>query len=265
MDTRAIIARLGPGRFGRRIFQFTSIGSTNDQALADLDLGIARDGDVYVADEQTQGRGTNHRSWHSPPGAGLWLSLVLIGGSRARPLPFLPAVALADLLSWDCGLAAHLKWPNDVLVGPGKVAGILMEGRTGARGDPACVIGIGLNVGQTAFPPELDGIATSLALEGSRQLDRGFLLENLLRRMNALDTGGHDLVPAFRARCRMFGRRLRTAAGETFEALDLSPEGHLRLRDAVGRERSLVSRSDSEFQPGWLDDAPPYTPPPPLG
>ncbi len=251
-------------RFGRRVRHFASIASTNDRALADIDSGEARDGDVYVADLQTRGRGTGDRSWHSEAGGGLWTTVVVEGGSAARPLPFLPAVALADLLHRDFGLPAHLKWPNDVLVEDRKIAGILIEGRSNAARGAAWAVGVGLNLSQDRFPAELAGLATSVRLEGRPAPDRDRVLVALLRRMSLMDAEGLDLVPAFRARCRMIGREVTQAGGAVLRVLDVGPDGHLKVLNADGGERNLVSRSDSVILPGWLDGAPPYGPPPPL-
>ena len=132
-------ARLGP--IGQRVLFYDRIGSTNDVAGA-LAGDADAEGTVVIADAQTSGRGRLGRSWFSPPGAGLYVSVVLVPGraaidaARATTLLTLSAgVALAEGVQAATGLAADIKWPNDLLVGRRKLAGILAEGVAPGRAD----------------------------------------------------------------------------------------------------------------------------------
>jgi BirA family biotin operon repressor/biotin-[acetyl-CoA-carboxylase] ligase len=172
------------GALGRSIVYFQEVGSTNDVADPLASQG-ASDGTLVVAGAQTQGRGRQGRQWFSPPSAGLYFSLVLRpdlahhGG--VTPLTTLAAgVAVAEGIERACGLTADLKWPNDLVAGTDrsragtsrrrKLAGILAEGSiTGGRVQHVA-LGIGINVREGAFPPELADRATSLELELGREV-----------------------------------------------------------------------------------------------
>ncbi|MEM7308414.1 MAG: biotin--[acetyl-CoA-carboxylase] ligase [Planctomycetota bacterium] len=153
-----------------RLIHETSVDSTNERAFAALAAGTARHGDVHVADEQTAGRGSRGRHWHSPPGAGLYASVVWM---PPPPAPAPSALTMAAALAVrDAALALGaselvLKWPNDLLAAGAKLCGILVESRGLDPERPAFVCGIGLNLLQRDFPADLGGRpATSLALLG---------------------------------------------------------------------------------------------------
>ncbi len=165
-------ARPRLGRLGSHVEFFAEIGSTNDEA-ADRAASGDRVGTVIVADAQTAGRGRRGRTWFSPPGSGLYVSTILKpsqsrDGARATLLTTLAAgVALVEGVKAATGLAPSLKWPNDLYVGPRKLAGILAEG----AGD-SIVLGYGINVGSASFPPDLADRVTSLESELGRAVDR---------------------------------------------------------------------------------------------
>jgi BirA family transcriptional regulator, biotin operon repressor / biotin---[acetyl-CoA-carboxylase] ligase len=155
-----------------------STGSTNGDLLAAA-RGGAPAGTVLVAEEQTRGRGRLDRSWHSVPGAALTFSALLRPTQVPPPwrgwLPLLAGVAVASAVRGEAGVDASLKWPNDVLSGGAKLAGILAE----QAGD-AVVVGFGINVAERA--DELpSGQATSLWLRGSGNTDRQALLAAVLK------------------------------------------------------------------------------------
>jgi len=181
--------------------RFAAVGSTNDVAAA------LPAGSVVVADQQTAGRGRRGHTWFSPPHAGLYVSVVLapaaarVDPPRATMLLTLAAgVAIAEGIEAASGLATALKWPNDVVAGGRKLAGILAEG----RGD-LVVLGYGINVMAAAFPPELRDRATSLESEVGREVDRDLVLDETLaalsRRYDDLVDGRFDaILDAWRAR-----------------------------------------------------------------
>jgi BirA family biotin operon repressor/biotin-[acetyl-CoA-carboxylase] ligase len=168
-DTRD---RLQP--WGSSVVFFETIGSTNDVALA-LAAAGADEGTIVLADRQTAGRGRHGRSWFSPSGNGLYVSIVLSPGTASfdpnrtpGQLTLAAGVALAEAIETTTGLRADIKWPNDLLVGRRKLAGILAE-----KGERASVIlGYGINIGSKAYPPELVDRATSLESELGRPIDR---------------------------------------------------------------------------------------------
>jgi BirA family transcriptional regulator, biotin operon repressor / biotin---[acetyl-CoA-carboxylase] ligase len=190
---------------------FASVGSTNDVAAA---LPV---GSVVAADRQTAGRGRRGHTWFSPPGAGLYVSVVLAPATarvdpvRATMLLTLAAgVAIAEGVEAATSLAADLKWPNDLLVGGRKLAGILAEGH-----GEVVVLGYGINVLETAFPPELADRATSLESALGRIVARDVVLDETLA---ALSLRYDDLVAGrFDAILDAWRRRSPAAAGARVE------------------------------------------------
>jgi BirA family biotin operon repressor/biotin-[acetyl-CoA-carboxylase] ligase len=205
-------ARLGP--FGTRIVYFPSIGSTNDVAAALAGGGIGQ-GAVVVADTQTSGRGRRGRQWFSPPLSGLYVSIVLEPPLAAKMLVTLAAgVGLSEGVQAATGLPTDIKWPNDLLAGSRKLAGILAEAVT----RDAVVLGYGINAGLESYPPELKSRATSLERELGRPVDRPSLfVETLVAvagRYNELVAGRSSaILDAWRERSP--GSRGRRVTWET--------------------------------------------------
>jgi BirA family biotin operon repressor/biotin-[acetyl-CoA-carboxylase] ligase len=173
----AVLPRLR-GRFGRDYTYVESTAST--QLLLPPD---AVEGTVVVADEQTEGRGRLGRRWFAPPGTSLLCSVQLrpaVSGERLPELTSVAARACAETIAALTGLEPELKFPNDLLLGERKVAGILAEAREGR-----VVLGIGVNVNlsEEQLPGEVDRPATSLLVETGRELDRAELLVELLDRL----------------------------------------------------------------------------------
>lgn len=169
---------------GEPLYYFTEIGSTNDEALRLADAG-APEGTTVVAAAQTAGRGRMGRSWHSPAGAGLYVSVV-IRDPRLVPLLTLAAgVALAEGIRAVTALPIEIKWPNDLVVDAGlgrrrKLAGILTEASTSREGVQFAVVGFGINLLPAAYPPDIADRATSIAAELGRPVDGGGVLTECL-------------------------------------------------------------------------------------
>ncbi|MEP7304077.1 MAG: biotin--[acetyl-CoA-carboxylase] ligase [Acidobacteriota bacterium] len=193
----------------RRVVFFNRTGSTNDIALA-LAAGRDAEGIVVIADEQTAGRGRRGHRWHSPPGSGLYVSIVLLDSRektddvRATSLVTLAAgVALAEAVEARTALRAEIKWPNDLQVGRRKLCGILAES---AAGDSGCVVlGYGVNVSARVWPPGADYRATSIESELGRPVDRAALCAETIaavaRRHQDLLSGRFDaILDAWRSR-----------------------------------------------------------------
>lgn len=156
--------------------------STNDDARQAAAHG-APHGAIFLADAQTRGRGRSGHAWHSPPGENLYLSIVLrpnISPLALPPLTLVIGVCVARVVDDVLGLEgkARLKWPNDVLVGEDKLAGILVESSLRGGSVVAVVVGIGVNVRTVVFPNDLR--ATSLHLLGAKELERSKLVARLL-------------------------------------------------------------------------------------
>lgn len=225
-DRQAFESRLVTHRLGRRLLALAETGSTNDAAWDALAAG-APDGLAVVADAQPRGRGRAGRAWHTAPGRGLALSVLLRKGCERRPLALLPlASGLALVLALErLGVAAELKWPNDVLLRGRKLAGILCESRAEAGGGRVAVVGVGVNVLQRAedFPPALGrpeagaaaSAATSLAIEG-HALTRETVAAEILNALEPLwaeleADGAARVLEAWRRRASFWGEPVRVS------------------------------------------------------
>jgi BirA family biotin operon repressor/biotin-[acetyl-CoA-carboxylase] ligase len=158
-------------------------GSTNSDALVAA-RGGAPHGSVYFADEQQAGRGRGDHGWHSAFGEGLYVSVLVrpqIPTARLPLLPLVAGLAAADAIATVAGLAVDIRWPNDLLIGPRKTGGILVEASSEGTAIAFAVVGIGINVHQRSFAPGLSTAATSLDLEAGRRISRECLLVALLK------------------------------------------------------------------------------------
>jgi BirA family biotin operon repressor/biotin-[acetyl-CoA-carboxylase] ligase len=158
-------------------------GSTNTDAMEAARSG-APHGSVYFADEQLAGRGRSNHTWQSPAGEGLYVSILFCPCTFPNHLPMLPLIAglaAASAIKEVSGLSVDLRWPNDLLLGPRKTGGILVEARTEGDKIAYAVVGIGINVHQREFAAGLDTPATSLDLESKKSISRQELLVALLK------------------------------------------------------------------------------------
>lgn len=221
-------------------------------------------GAVFLAEAQSAGRGQGANHWHATPGANLTFSLVVypdhLAVARLFALTQLSGLAVAETVAHflPAPLAAtiRLKWPNDVYVGDQKIAGILVQ--NGLRGSSVSwsVLGIGLNVNETDFPPELQTTATSLQLLTGAPLDKAKVLDFLLARLAANYAFTHparlvNLGAAYHRllyRLNLPGRYLDVESGERFFAVlrGVNEAGQLRLELAEGGER-VVSLREVRF------------------
>lgn len=225
------------GGLWRDVTVVPQTGSTNADLLEQARAGAA-EGLVLVAEEQTAGRGRLGRTWSAPPRAALTFSVLLrpagVPPSQLGWLPLLTGVAVAAAVRGQAGVPASLKWPNDVLVGERKLAGILAE----AHGD-AVVVGVGLNV--TLSQDELPvPTATSLFIEDAKSADRAELLAAILtglaRRYQDWRAGPDDagLRQDYLRWCATIGREVRVelpgGAVLTGTAEDVDDAGRLVVR-----------------------------------
>ena len=262
--------RLGP--FAGRLTVHETIGSTNDEAARLAGLG-APEGTVVVAGAQTSGRGRRGRGWFSPPGAGLYVSVVLRpaaegipGGAPGRPpsssrfITLAAGVAIAEGILAATGLLVEIKWPNDIVVpeaiGGGwhgrwrKLAGILTEASATGTKVHHVIVGFGINVRPVVYPPELAAHATALEAESGRPVDRGLLLVEALA---ALWTRYTDVREGREGQVLERWRALSPAAtgarvtlernGETIEGvtLGLTDAGALAIRLGTGDVEPVIS------------------------
>lgn len=256
LDEAALRAQvIGDTSYWRRLDVVAQTGSTNADLLARAAHGTDIDGQVLIAEHQTAGRGRHDRQWASP-GEQITMSV----GVRVDDVPtagwgwlsLATGLAVADAVATATTVEAGLKWPNDVLAGHGKLAGVLAE-----VAQPFAVIGIGLNV--TAAPPGVPG-ATSLQDEGVGQPDRDVLIGRILRELGERITGwraadGADprLAGDYRARSLTLGSRVRAELPGGWQitgiARDIDDQGRLCLETwdsdaAKSGETVVVSAGD---------------------
>ena len=231
----------------RTIHRFATVDSTMTKAAELASLG-AESGTVVVANEQTAGQGRLGRSWHSEPDAGLYLTQILRPKLCADSLPLVTLSlgrATAEAITMVAGVACDLRWPNDVLIGRRKCAGILAQLQ-----DDVLLAGIGINVNHTRFPAEIENLATSLRISTGREHSREQLLNDLLDSMDShietLFRDGRDAVlRAFTAASSYVrGRRVVVEQGltemrGTTDGLDA--QGFLRLRQDDGTRKLILA------------------------
>jgi BirA family transcriptional regulator, biotin operon repressor / biotin---[acetyl-CoA-carboxylase] ligase len=190
IDTAAVSRALGLTGLAGPVLHLPVTGSTNELALEAAQQGARRG--VWVADEQTAGRGRGGHSWHSAPGDGLYVSVLVtpeLPVDKALWLSLATGLAAQQAVFQVAGLRIDLRWPNDLLVGERKLGGILVESSVekARRGQSAglryAVLGIGINVHHERFPVEIAKLATSLRMEGART-ERQPLLIALLRALD---------------------------------------------------------------------------------
>jgi BirA family biotin operon repressor/biotin-[acetyl-CoA-carboxylase] ligase len=249
------------GAFAGRVRWYSEVDSTNDVALSLADAG-APEGCVIVADMQRSGRGRRGRSWFSPPGAGLYASAVLeVPADLVTMVPIASGLAVAEGIERATGLRTGVKWPNDVYV-PGprglgrKLAGVLVETGGSGGGSARVVVGFGINVLQSVFPPDVAPRVTSIEAELGRPVDRGLVLAESLAalwlRSRELHGGGAAGIAGdwTRRAAGSLGRRVEwDASGVRLSgvAAGIDAIGALLVRTATGTERVIAG----EVQ--WLE------------
>jgi BirA family biotin operon repressor/biotin-[acetyl-CoA-carboxylase] ligase len=237
------------------IHRFATLPSTMDQAR-ELAQSGAPELTVVIASEQTQGRGRSSRPWHSPPGAGLYCTLVLrpaVAADRLSTLPLVVGVAVAEAIESQTGREAKLKWPNDVWLdtdrATAKVAGILTTSSLCGSEIDYVLVGIGINV--TTPEADLPPGATSILAASGVRVSADDLLSALLERFDGvyaryLDAAGRPSLAAFRHRAAMLGEQVSIEQGGTRlvgRYVDVDDDGALLL-ERNGRSAQRVVAGD---------------------
>jgi BirA family biotin operon repressor/biotin-[acetyl-CoA-carboxylase] ligase len=246
-DLDAALAALGERRpdVAVDVRWHRTASSTMDLASA-LAQDAARHGVVVAAEEQTAGRGRRGTTWSSPPGAGLYFSFIARPGhaSSVSLMTLAAGVAVRDGVAAATGLAADLKWPNDLLVGRRKLAGILAEGIAIGMPAQAVIIGVGVNVQPAAFPAAVASRATSIEGELGRSVDRGLLIAETLTalwdRLARLEQSPGDILQAWRdASPNATGTRVEWDGHHGVTA-GIDDRGALLVKTAAGIERIVA-------------------------
>ena len=241
---------------GRRIIYFRTIDSTNTCALEMAARG-APEGTVVIADEQTRGKGRLGRKWRSPPGKGIYLSIVLRPRIKVEFLAhfsIISALAVAETVEGLSPSPPDIKWPNDILLHHRKVAGVLVE--LGTENDLVSylIVGIGLNLLQKEddFPSELRGKATSILIEGGKVFCREEVVVELLQNFDhwykvLLTSGATPIMQRWRDYSHHWiGKEVKV----------VTPEGEFfGISEGIGDDgRFLVRKGDGELKEVWAAD-----------
>lgn len=242
------VSQLREGLAGREIHYFPSLGSTMTEAARLVHAGVPH-GSVVIADEQTAGVGRLGRTWHSEADAGIYATFVLrlpIGLESISQVTLALGLAAADSIHQATGVACDLRWPNDVLVGERKVAGILAQ-----LVDSAVIAGIGINVNQTQLPGDLRTPATSLRLAaGGRVFPREQLVIALARSIDRLSSllvekGAPPILQSFAlASSSVANRRVVFETQTGFDrgvTEGLDPQGFLLIRRPSGELVTVIT------------------------
>lgn len=249
----AIGAGLHTERFGRWVHYFERTGSTNDVARS-LAVEGAPEGTLVIAEEQAAGRGRLGRSWLAPARSCLLMSLILrpsVPATQGFRATMLCAVAAAMAVERVCEVRPAVKWPNDLLLGGKKLAGVLSEASAVESRLDWVVVGVGLNVNfDPALYPEIAATATSLQAELGREVSRLGLLRTFLEELEAgyrylaPAAGGHDrLWEEWKGRLDTLGRQVTVTEGDrrvSGLAEDVLPDGSLVLRRDDGSTLAIA-------------------------
>jgi BirA family transcriptional regulator, biotin operon repressor / biotin---[acetyl-CoA-carboxylase] ligase len=252
-----VLQGLRTRRFSGPVHHFEALDSTNDLAK-ELAARGAPEGAVVVAEAQTGGRGRLGREWDSPPGVGLYVSLVLRPMLPPLELPQITlttAVAVVRAVRRVAAVAPGIKWPNDLLLGGKKLGGILTEMETESDRIRHVVVGLGLNVNNPGFPPELATTATSLTLALGGTFSRVLLLKAWLEEFEALydrflNQGFPEILEEWKGAAVTLGTAVTVRQGPreiSGLALDVAADGALLLRTASGE---MVRVTSGEIAPG---------------
>ena len=243
---------------GRTIHFHHTVESTNLLAIKLAQQG-APQGVVVLADQQLSGRGRGRRSWHSPPGVGIYCSIVLrpkTAPEKAQLITLITGVSIVKAVALRTGLSPRVKWPNDVLINGKKVAGILLEGRASGARLEYSVIGFGINVnnGLADLPEDIGVNASSLFMELNKTVDRNALameiflqLERLYHRFQREDFA--VILDQWRRNSSTLGQRVRIWQKDKATegiALDLTEGGGLIVR-LEGGKQVIIHAGDVEY------------------
>jgi BirA family biotin operon repressor/biotin-[acetyl-CoA-carboxylase] ligase len=236
---------------GKQYYYFPQIGSTNDQALLLAGKG-APHGSVVVAEEQTAGKGRLRRPWFSPPGCGIYVTVVLKPQIPVRDAPqvlLVAGLAVVKVLSCRYDIPASVKWPNDVLIRGKKVAGMLAEMQSDQDLVRFLVVGVGINVNQK--PEDMQGEfrypATSIAIERGEPTPRQELLPAFLQQLEKeyerfIEKGFGALLPELEEASGVIGKSITILSGQdeiTGTVTGLTPEGGLKILNQDGKEEVI--------------------------
>jgi len=253
LDLNRVSQRLKIKRLGGKFHYFAELGSTNVHAWALAEQGAA-EGEVIIAEMQTQGRGRLGRRWESPPAVNLYFSVILrprLTTADAPQITLMAGVALAETIDAFIEQRPVIKWPNDILVDGRKLAGVLSEAACNSEHIDHVILGIGLNLNYRAvsMPPEIRERATSVADLTGNNVDRESVLVRLIHNLDRCygeleDYGFEALQPRWDAYFGLRGRRVRIENQEQVlvgRAQGIDRTGALMIEDDRGELQNVYA------------------------
>lgn len=237
---------------GRQVVYYDETDSTNVQAKAAGERGEAH-GTLFVADRQTSGKGRRGRSWESPSGHSIYMTILLkpeIAPVKAPMLTLVMALAVADGIQDAVGVDTQIKWPNDIVLNKKKICGILTEMSTEIDYINYVVIGVGINGNQETFPEELKETATSLKMETGKQIRRSEVIAAVMARFEqyyeqfAKDQDLSGIRKAYEERLVNRDREVRIldpAGAYEAHAKGINNTGELIVELADGTEKEIYA------------------------
>lgn len=249
--TMDIVKLLSGHPWADTIQHFDCIDSTNTYLQQQAASG-APEGTVIFADRQTAGKGRLGRSFHSPAGSGIYMSVLLRPNCKPEQLMHLTcavAVAVCRAIEITTGFRPQIKWVNDIVWQGKKLGGILTALCVGAAGTVDwAIVGIGINCAATAFPKELEGIATSLASVTEVPVDRYALCAELVRQLEYMNRDLQqkqcDYMAFYRQNCVVIGKNVHLIRGDEIRSatvLDVDDQGALTVRLQDGQITTINS------------------------
>lgn len=250
LSEQSIIPHLHTKELGRKIDVFKTIDSTNNFAKSLAQLG-APNGTTVISEIQTQGKGRSGKSFYSPFGMGLYMSVVLrpeLSVEHSLLITSCAAVAVAEAIENVAGLNCRIKWVNDIYSGRKKLCGILTEASINVEqgGLEYAIVGIGVNVRNPSFPKDIADIATSVKIESGKDISRSRLAAEILncleKRMDTITD--KSFLSEYRSRSNVIGKRISVTQNDVTEDMDctgIDEAGRLLVRLDSGEEKALTS------------------------
>lgn len=241
-----ILENLNTVYFGKTIYTFDSIDSTNTYAKF-LSQKKGPHGTLLIADEQTAGKGRLQRKWIAEKGKNLTFTLILypeFSQKKFSTLSFAAALAVADSVEIITKLYCEYKWPNDILINGKKICGMLLES-VGRK----IALGIGVNVNQEEFPPDLLQKATSLKIELGRDVDCAILLKKILEELESRYEQlscfpSSTIIEEWKKKSLLFGKKITVLESEfsyTATAVDVANDGSLIIQTDDGMKKRIYA------------------------
>lgn len=236
---------------GNEIICFDTIDSTN--SYAKKEASKLKHGAVILSEEQLMGKGRRGRTWTSPKGTGIWMSVVLkpdIPPTEGVKLTQIAAAAICKSIRELTGLDVLIKWPNDIVIHGKKICGILTEMAGEINEINYIIVGIGINVNTKEFPEDLKEKATSLFIEGGKKIDRKQLVALILKSFEKLytkyinDLDFNETLSIIKKYSAVLGKEIRVIRGKlekVARAIDIDGDGFLLIEDEEGNNELILS------------------------